>query len=522
MQGLNLGVGDNVPIIAVVSEDLKTKSAALQQYAGKIQSSVVQSRRSLVHKSSRGRSGAAFLASAAALVVLIFLCTRGQKKLNQLAAYGRQLSEDDDSRSVAKRLWCNDFSENADISSGDKKAEVTTKLMLRTKRARVDVGPDGSRGLSNVDASVQQAAGPSSKGAIVRTGATPRRRLRRRVRRRPSASKSKAGQWSAYELQGAAGLHILWAKASSVAKLRGAGSVCCSESGISSSVPLSERELQAVAALHQLGELTGSEGATGGKHDEQVEDEGQPSTSAVAGNGEKHWLPHAHLACKANLDVDTFTTAHTDLRFHPFCRLPLVDSNGITREFMPEIAVGSSATDKPLPLLSKACELLAKAFLSPEELDAVSYIAERLIAHAVECQTRDLRGLPSHRAIQILGVRFLIFDIIVSAVDLLGQRPEGSWWEKLSNSVPHFYGERPRGLRVSKRSKVLNLVAQQLSAALKCLKSGIRPSCTVLISLKQFLTCSPYAPPFFKQSSFDSWRKANNSFVVSRKGVIIG
>ncbi|CDJ43126.1 hypothetical protein ETH_00025955 [Eimeria tenella] len=522
MQALNVGVGDNEPVFTVLFENEKANSAALQQYAGKIQSSGVQSRRSLVHKSSRGRSGAAFLASAAALVVLIFLCTRGQKRWDQLAAYGRQLSEDDDSRLVAKRSWCSDSGGEADISSDDDTTEMPPMLKPLAKRARAEAESDGSRGLSNVDAGVQQAAGPSSKGAIGSTGATARRRLQRRVRRRPSASKSKAGQLSAYEPQGAAGLHILWAKASSVAKLRGAGSVCCSESGTSSSVPLSERELQAVAALHQLGELTGSEGATGGKHDEKVEDEGQPSTSAVAGNGEKHWLPHAHLACKANLDVDTFTTAHTDLRFHPFCRLPLVDSNGITREFMPEIAVGSSPTDRPLPLLSKACELLAKAFLSPEELDAVSYIAERLIAHAVECQTRDLRGLPPHRAIQILGVRFLIFDIIVSAVDLLGQRPEGSWWEKLSNSVPHFYGERPKGIRGSRESKVLNLVAQQLSAALKCLKSGIRPSCTVLISLKQFLTCSPYAPPFFKQSSFDSWRKANNSFVVSRKGVIIG
>ncbi|CDJ62922.1 hypothetical protein, conserved [Eimeria necatrix] len=381
------------------------------------------------------------------------------------------------------------------------------------KRARIEAESDDSRELPSVDTGAQQAARASSKGAIGPTGAT----ARRRPRRRPSASKSEAGRESGYELQAAAGLRTLWAKASSVTKLTGAGSVCCSKSGKSLAVPLSAREIQALAALHQLGELTGSEGAIGEEHDKQVEDEAQPSTSAAAGNGEKHWLPHPRFARKANLGVDIFTTAYKETRFHPFCRLPLVDSNGITREFMPEIAVGSSATVRPLPLLSKAFELFAKAFLPAEELDVVSYITERLIAHAVECQTRDLRGLPLHRAVEILGVRFLIFDVIVSALDLLGHRPEGSWWEKLSSSVPHLYDEVPGSIRLAAKTKVQNLFRQQLSAALKYLKSGTRPSCAALINLKQFLTCSPYAPPFFKHRSFDPWRKANDSFAVARK-----
>ncbi|CDJ63436.1 hypothetical protein, conserved [Eimeria necatrix] len=479
MQALNLGVGDKVPVNTASFENGESNSTALQQYPGKTVSSGAQSRRGLLRKSSRGRSGAAFLASAAALVVLIFLCTRSQKKWNQLPAYGRQLSGNDNSRLDVKRSWCNDLPENADISSADNKAEVATTHKPRTKRARVEAESNGSSDLSSVDTGVQQAARTSSKGAIEPTVAT----AQRQPLRLPSGSKSEAGQLSTYELQAAAALQELW----------------------------------------------GSKRFTvdaGEQPRRQVEEKAQPSTSAAAqgeGSAKKVSLLHIIVSRKPAVDLDALIGAYIDIRFHPFCHLPFVDPSRIARKFLPESALTPAFTvDRPMPLLLRAYELFSRAFLPTNDLEVVTFIAERLAAHAIHFQTSPLTGRPAYRAIQTLGLRFLIFDVIVSVLELLGQRAEGLWWEKLSSSVPHEYTPPVTTVHLSKKSKTFNIFLQKLSAALNTFKSGKRPSCTVLITLKQFLICSPHAPALFKSKEFDPWRHANGSFTVARKGATIG
>ncbi|CDJ43128.1 hypothetical protein, conserved [Eimeria tenella] len=479
MQALNLGVGDSVPVITARFENGETNSAALQQYPDKMVSSGVQSRRGLVHKSSRGRSGAAFLASAAALVVLIFLCTRGLKKLNQMPAYGRQLSGIDNFRLDVKRRWCNEFPENANISSGDMKAGVVIKFKPRAKRARVETESDDSGELSSVDTGVQQTARASSEGAIGPTVATAQRQPLSLL----SGSKGGAGRLSAYELQAAAALQELW-----------------------------KRNRFTVDA--------------GQQPKQQVEEKAQPSTSAAAqgeGSEKKVSLLHSIVARKPLLELDALTGAYIDIRFHPFCHLPFVDPSQIARTLLPESALTPSYTvDRPLPLMLRAYDLFSRAFLPKNELEVATYIAERLAAYAIHFQTSQLSGRPSSRAIQMLGIRFLIFDVIVSVLELLGQRAEGLWWEKLSRSVPHEYIPTLVNAHLSRKTKTLNIYLQKLSAALKTFKSGKRPSCTVLITLKQFLICSPYAPAYFKSKEFNPWRHANESFTVARKGVIIG
>ncbi|CDJ43125.1 hypothetical protein, conserved [Eimeria tenella] len=529
MQALNVGVGENEPVFTVLFENEKANSAALQQYADKIVSSGVQSRRGLVHKSSRGRSGAAFLASAAALVVLIFLCTRGQKRWDQLAAYGRQLSEDDDSRPVAKRSWCSDSGGEADISSDDDTTEMPPMLEPLAKRARAEAESDGSRELSNVDAGVQQAARPSSKGAIGSTGATARRRLRRRVRRRPSASKSKDGQWSAYELQAAAGLLKLWPASSSIAESPGAPQLCCPESRTSLPVRLSTRELQAVSALHQLGELTGSEGATGEKHDEQVEleDEPQPSTSAAAQGVEVDEQQRLLDSVVQDL-LSTVTPSSAggstsagqeDPTTHPFCRLPSVDRSEIVRRFDPDrVFLPPQVTDKPFRQFLIAHDLLVKPRLSPKELLYLTRAAENLAAYAVSFQNFSIRDLHANVAARHLGLRFLVFDILVSTLELLDQKPEGAWWKRLTAAVPHDYPPSPI-LHSLTATRLFNLVlCHMLTTSLETLKSGSRPACSRILGLKRFLFCFKQSPPRFRTASFDAWRNDDKGFSEGFKG----
>ncbi|CDJ67365.1 hypothetical protein, conserved [Eimeria necatrix] len=529
MQALNLGVGDNVPVFTVLFESEKTNSAALQQYPDKTVSSGVQPRRGVVHKSSRRRSGAAFLASATALVVLIFLCTRGQKKWNQLPAYGRQLSEDEDSSAVVKRPWCSDSGEDADISSDDNTTEMPPMLEPLAKRARIEAESDDSRELPSVDTGAQQAARASSKGAIRPTGAIGWRRRLRPILPKPPASKIEAGRWSGHELQAAAGLLKLWAPDSPEIELPDAAAVCCSESGRRFPVTLTMREIQAIVALHQLGELTGSEGAPGERDDGQVEpeDEAQPSTSAAAQEAE---------ADEQQRLLDTFvqdllstvtpssaggstSAVQEDPSTHPFCRLPSVDRSTIVRYFDPDrVFFPPQVTDKPFRQFLTAHDLLIKPTLSSKELLYLTNAAENLAAYAVSYQNFGIRDLHANAAAKHLGLRFLVFDVIVSTLELLGQKPEGVWWKRLTAAVPHEYPPSPI-LHSLTATRLFNVaLCHMLTTSLETLKSGCRPPCSKNLGLKRFLFCFKQSPPRFKTANFDAWRSDDKGFSEGRKG----
>lgn len=194
---------------------------------------------------------------------------------------------------------------------------------------------------------------------------------------------------------------------------------------------------------------------------------------------------------------------------HPFVRLPTLQPGVNPMPIDMQRAFSYKKTSsRPLAAMRLAHDMLAKESLCQRDADLLLWAAEVLIAHCQQHQTTPLSRRNVHQAADALALRFVILDMIVSAMQVLQQNGAPAGWESFVSSIPHDMSQCPQGkqgthLRWSHRGHV----ARALSRAVGTLKSLKRPANNVLYGLKYILFCSREYPLRFARSAYDPWRK---------------
>ncbi|KAL8271291.1 hypothetical protein Esti_004784 [Eimeria stiedai] len=199
---------------------------------------------------------------------------------------------------------------------------------------------------------------------------------------------------------------------------------------------------------------------------------------------------------------------------HAFSRLPRVkggDSSQYRSFFSPQRATNNEGYPVVrTSFLRGLTNLLAQEELSSSQLGHLAAAAERLVCHLAFRETRSLAEWPGYAA-EALGLRFLLLDLTVSILQLLGVPRSGPWWEQSVSHIPDEYrrslSKWDKGLP---RSNVHLMI--KLTDAIRILKGGNRPAPKVLIHLKRCLFCSQNSPIRFLKRGWDPWREADRSF----------
>ena len=273
-------------------------------------------------------------------------------------------------------------------------------------------------------------------------------------------------------------------------------------------------EREAAEALLQL--------SAGREAGERPEEEPQPSTSSHALQSVVVTLSQNPFSASAGAGVIgvqsgglgyPVSAEESFLCQHTFCRLPLVKVGRSVRQLQPYAALCVAyATVQPLRLLKQARSLLAKPIITAKELESLTFISEQLCAYIVYDKF-DLSTFRIARIAEFLCLRFLLMDVIVSVLQLLGQQPEGHWWEQVIDKVPHTYPGQDKPLRQLRVKHFFwKMLLQDVSPALQVLKAGRRPSNRDLVKLKRMIFCSKMAPRKFRYGAFDVWRRDDERF----------
>ncbi|CDJ36491.1 uncharacterized protein EMH_0087550 [Eimeria mitis] len=197
------------------------------------------------------------------------------------------------------------------------------------------------------------------------------------------------------------------------------------------------------------------------------------------------------------------------MREHPFARLPILKREGTARGLNVDLrrSVASQyGLRNAVPLLQEAHELLSREVLYPPEMRELAQAVGLLIAHSMHHESRDVSGLKPSHAVQYLGIRFLVLDVVVSAFLVLEQELEPAYWDLFADAVSHSTPPPPNRKSVAGRRDVSTRRVLALSRAIQTLKKGKRPEPRELIQLKRMLFCWKSSPRYFKSKAFDPWR----------------
>ncbi|CDJ34849.1 uncharacterized protein EMH_0022440 [Eimeria mitis] len=151
----------------------------------------------------------------------------------------------------------------------------------------------------------------------------------------------------------------------------------------------SRKEVEAAEALQQLS-MGSSVGRAGGGAREQGEEEPQPSTSTRSRRRAHRLQKPLSVAERAEAEVPAAPAlGNLPISSHLFVRLPVVDKTKLLRRFSPTTAVCEGwRTAKPTVLLSRAHDYLAQPSLTPEEMEKLTYDAERLCKYLAHNKPR--------------------------------------------------------------------------------------------------------------------------------------
>ncbi|CDI78881.1 hypothetical protein EAH_00038170 [Eimeria acervulina] len=195
--------------------------------------------------------------------------------------------------------------------------------------------------------------------------------------------------------------------------------------------------------------------------------------------------------------------SHAEMMQHPFVRLPrpMVDEGTA----LPQVDLKHAVEQIPgrrdvVLLLQRAHDLLLQEALRANGLKQLTNIAMHLISHAMNHQTQKVSDQKIGRAVDRLGVRFLLLDVVVSTLLVLGQEPAAAYWQRFVDAMPHD------GPAESMRQPFSFFLAQDLSSAMVTLKTGRRPPPHVLLKIKRMLFCTSGSPFRYRRRDFDRWR----------------
>ncbi|KAL8438155.1 hypothetical protein ACSSS7_000390 [Eimeria intestinalis] len=199
---------------------------------------------------------------------------------------------------------------------------------------------------------------------------------------------------------------------------------------------------------------------------------------------------------------------------HAFSRLPVVPhadpsaySSIIDRNRSKSKKASSSVQ---LRVLRKLRTLLARPTLSPSELQQVAEIAGDLISHLTFEEGGEVPKCPSY-AVEKLGYRFLLLDLTVSALQVLGVPRSGTWWNDVISQIGDDYTVPFRKWFDELARFNFNLMTR-LTTAIRILKDGDRPDRNLVVHLKRCLFCCKQSPIRFLRPGYDPWREDDKKF----------
>ncbi|CDJ47150.1 hypothetical protein, conserved [Eimeria brunetti] len=194
---------------------------------------------------------------------------------------------------------------------------------------------------------------------------------------------------------------------------------------------------------------------------------------------------------------------------HPFYKLATLQ-RGVSldiAQFAPEeVFTPTPGVYLPTSALRRLHKFLTKNTISKFEADEIIRCSQRVASHLYNCHQSSLTYVTPADAVMTLGRRYIVMDLLVCAIQVLGPAMEASvWWEKFAKSIPSDVSLSCVDFP-SRRCMSYIALANRLSLALRLLKQGIRPSPADTISLKRELFCRPESHPEFKHRRWDPWR----------------
>ncbi|CDI75313.1 hypothetical protein EPH_0004960 [Eimeria praecox] len=198
------------------------------------------------------------------------------------------------------------------------------------------------------------------------------------------------------------------------------------------------------------------------------------------------------------------------IREHPFVRLPrrIVERtpDSILIDMRSAVSRWPGRRDA-VPLLQEARELLSRRILYFPGMRDLAHVSKYLIEHAVNHEHHDLSVFQASRAVERLGIRFLLLDVVVSTFIVLGQTPDSDSWkvftDAISHAAPPLVARRSNG----GQRVFYSCLSQELSRAIQILKTGRRPLAEDLLRIKRMLFCLACSPTRFQRRAFDRWRE---------------
>ncbi|KAL8425878.1 hypothetical protein Efla_007751 [Eimeria flavescens] len=203
-------------------------------------------------------------------------------------------------------------------------------------------------------------------------------------------------------------------------------------------------------------------------------------------------------------------------REHAFYRTPTVlPQYRDLKLFNPEATRSFGlAFTQPLRRLLDLRKKLSQDTLSPAQLSELADRSTELLAYLYHYEDYPAMDRRNHLAVRTLGMRYLILDAIVCALQVLGVPIEGPWWNAITRRIPDE-AAKLSGFRPYPRQRAQTFhheLLRKLVAALQTLKTGNRLSRDETIALKRMLFCSEFSPANFKRPRWNPWRQDDKDF----------
>ncbi|CDJ46864.1 hypothetical protein EBH_0013820 [Eimeria brunetti] len=238
-----------------------------------------------------------------------------------------------------------------------------------------------------------------------------------------------------------------------------------------------------------------------------VGQEGAESSSATEGDSSTEEVSAPPAIKRRREDLRDLLLGDNN-RSHPYVRLPVVEK-GVAPRYIRTSILFTRPTGRISPHmhLREVRRLLKKETIDQHDAEVLMNAVERLVSASwfnTQTQTRTLFPVD---IVSVLGKYFMIFDAIVSAMQLFGEYMQAHlWWDKFT---AHF-DTSVRLYSTASYQKVAKFhvyLAKRLSSALDIYKQGRRPPRLEVYELKRLLFCSPLGHHRLKEQQWEPWRE---------------
>lgn len=168
------------------------------------------------------------------------------------------------------------------------------------------------------------------------------------------------------------------------------------------------------------------------------------------------------------------------------------------------------------PKLRKLRELLAKDFLSSNDVFSLSSMAGELLRFAAWTQANELRGECSANLVGPLSRRFLVLDALISICEVVGPAMnKEQWWGKLMETMSLSLPQDVASLRTRYGIATHDWVplVRRIVAAIGIYREGRRPPPREVVEIKQEIFCKPIVHREFRSSMWNPWREDDKKFL---------